>query len=417
MLRLALAVVRAWTALYTWRMSTTLREDRRAEIESDLWEFLHYRAGSDSLSIAAHMFIRLLIGIPDDLGWRLDQVALERSGSHRVIRLSASAIGALLFVCHLTIINADATRTRTAYAFDAPTVALERGKLTPLAAGIVATVRSTMMPRLSAQAAALGAGVPAFDAASVRPNKSGSSLLQMVPQPGGRFAATNVTLGMLIRNAYQVPPFRIYGGPKWIESDRFDVAASVAGNPPQDQIRLMLQRLLAERFKLRVHTERRDQPVFNLVVARRDRRLGPQLRRSEADCAGVSAAVSGLPPPDGPPRCGYIGPAPGSVLSSGHVSMAFRGVTMEGFARFLVAAVRRNVTDRTGLSGYFDGDFESTIEFSPPPPPPGIPDPFDRQNFPSIYTVLQEQLGLKLDSTRGLVDVLVIDTAEPPIPD
>jgi uncharacterized protein (TIGR03435 family) len=92
-------------------------------------------------------------------------------------------------------------------------------------------------------------------------------------------------------------------------------------------------------------------------------------------------------------------------------------MTMEGFARFLVAAVRRNVTNKTGLDGYFDGEFESTIEFPPPPPPPGVPDPFDRQNFPTIFTVLQEQLGLKLDSTRGPVDVLVIDYAEPPISD
>src|SRR5205823_8423335 len=127
-------------------------------------------------------------------------------------------------------------------------------------------------------------------------------------------------------------------------------------------------------------------------------RLGPQLRHTQADCADVPVAAPGLPHPDGPPRCGYIGPAPGSVMSSGHANMAFRGITMEALARFLVGSVRRSVNDRTGLNGYFDGEFEPTIELPPPPPPPGVPDPFDRHNFPSIFTVLQEQLGLKLDS-------------------
>ena len=90
---------------------------------------------------------------------------------------------------------------------------------------------------------------------------------------------------------------------------------------------------------------------------------------------------------------------------------------MEALARFLVGSVRRSVNDRTGLNGYFDGEFEPTIELPPPPPPPGVPDPFDRHNFPSIFTVLQEQLGLKLDSKRGPVDVLVIDSAALPTPD
>ena len=90
---------------------------------------------------------------------------------------------------------------------------------------------------------------------------------------------------------------------------------------------------------------------------------------------------------------------------------------MEGFARFLVPAVRRGVIDRTGLTGYFDADFEPTVEIPPPPPPPGVPDPFDRQSFPTIFTVVQEQLGLKLDSQKGPVDVLVIDRMEKPTED
>src|SRR5882757_3322934 len=106
MLRFAVAVVRAWTSLYTWRMSKTLQEERRAEIESDLWEFQRDAADSDPLSVASHMLLRLLIGIPDDLGWRAEHiVAVQSAQAHRTISLSASAVGALLFLCALSIIN------------------------------------------------------------------------------------------------------------------------------------------------------------------------------------------------------------------------------------------------------------------------------------------------------------------------
>ena len=94
-----------------------------------------------------------------------------------------------------------------------------------------------------------------------------------------------------------------------------------------------------------------------------------------------------------------------------------RGTSMDGFARFLPAAVRRYVLNRTGLDGHFDGEFDFTAEIGPPPPPPGIPDPYDRTNFQSIFTVLQEQLGLRLESIKGPVDVFVIDRVERPAPD
>ena len=90
---------------------------------------------------------------------------------------------------------------------------------------------------------------------------------------------------------------------------------------------------------------------------------------------------------------------------------------MQRVAMLLKPMVRRVVIDRTGLSGYFDGEFDFTAELGPPPPPPGVPDPFDRQAFPTIFTVLPEQVGLELDSRRGPVDVLVIDGVERPSPD
>ena len=281
---------------------------------------------------------------------------------------------------------------------------------------LAAGISICFISQLAAQSAPPGAAVSAFDVASIKPNNSGSPMVMISPQPGGRFTATNVSVRMLILNAYQLPFFRVEGGPDWIQSDRFDVAAKAEGDPPPDQMRLMLQQLLADRFKLNVHRETREMPVFDLVISRRDGRIGPQLRPTKADCARVLPAP-GPPSPENPPLCGYFGPAPGIPMASGRSMVAIRGVTMDGFARFVSQAVRRSVIDRTGLSGYFDGEFDFAAELPPPPPPPGIPDPFDRQAFPTIFTVVQEQLGLKLESTRGPVDVLIIDGAERPTAD
>jgi uncharacterized protein (TIGR03435 family) len=99
--------------------------------------------------------------------------------------------------------------------------------------------------------------------------------------------------------------------------------------------------------------------------------------------------------------------------------LAFRGMTLDAFARSLAPIVRRVVLDRTGLAGAYDADFDASAELPPPPPPPGsgIPNPFDPRNMPSIFSVLTEQLGLKLEATRATVDVLVIDAAERPVED
>src|SRR4029453_2045783 len=133
--------------------------------------------------------------------------------------------------------------------------------------------------------------------------------------------------------------------------------------------------------------------AFALVMARTEKTLGPRLRSATVDC-GRAASSSGPPYPDGPPPCDWIGPAPRSAASSGQPTMAFRGFSMETFAAFLTPTVRRVVLDRTGLNGFFDGEFDMSAELGPPPPPPGTSDPVDRPSLPSIFTVLQEQLGL-----------------------
>lgn len=277
--------------------------------------------------------------------------------------------------------------------------------------------------RLMAQAPATDTAKLAFDVASVKPNKSGDMRVSLGIQPGGRFTATNVSLRALIRSAYQLQDFQLVGGPDWIASERFDIIAKAMGDvpsrPPWGQpgpMQFMLQTLLEERFKLSMHRERRELPVYELVLARTDGKLGPQLRVSTVDCAAMAAARGrGGAPPPGPPSPGE---RPCGIRMMGG-RLAGGGFPLSQLATTLSQFVQRVVLDRTGLTGSFDFDLTFTPDQLPQgPPPPGAPPlpPID-PNGPSIFTALQEQLGLKLESTRGPVEVLVIDRVEQPTPD
>ena len=283
--------------------------------------------------------------------------------------------------------------------------------------------------RLYAQSQAPDAAAPAFEVASVKPNKSGPGPTMLGIQPGGRFTATNIPLRLLIRNAYQVQDSQLVGGPAWITSDRFDIMAKAEGDvPPPDPggppgppgvMTLMLRTLLADRFKLVVHHETRELPIYALVIARSDGKLGPQLRPAAVDCTSVMAAARarGGPPP-APPQPGE---RPSCGMRFGLGQMAAGGFPLSQFANSLSQFVQRMVIDRTGLTGSFDLDLTWTPD-QLPQRAPGTPadqplrvngvdiDP----NGPSIFTAVQEQLGLKLDSQRGPVDVLVIDSVEHP---
>jgi uncharacterized protein (TIGR03435 family) len=258
---------------------------------------------------------------------------------------------------------------------------------------------------------------PAFDVASVKPNKSGPGLVR-IGSFQGRFSATNVTLRMLLRNAYGLQDFRMSGGPSWIDSERFDIEAKADGIATPQQVQAMLRTLLEERFKLNAKTETRELPVYALVMARNDGRLGGQLRRAGAECLAIRTwpgAPAPPPPPPGPPPATRDGPQCGSMLVQGNVSG--RKMTMERLATMLSPWVNRSVLDRTNLAGNFDLDLQWAPDQMPTGPfgaPPGVPiDP----NGPSLFTALQEQLGLKLDSQRGPVEVLVIESAERPTED
>jgi uncharacterized protein (TIGR03435 family) len=174
-------------------------------------------------------------------------------------------------------------------------------------------LRHLLIPLVVAASVAAQTPEPTFEVASVKPNKTGSPGGSFV-MPPGRFAATNIPLKVLIANAYQLSFFQIVGGPDWVSTERFDVAATAPVLSPVDQARAMVRTLLKDCFKLVVHMETRDTPIYALVKARAGERLGPSLKRSTMDCgpfraerAAATAAAArarggrvAVPPPPGP---------------------------------------------------------------------------------------------------------------------
>ena len=248
-----------------------------------------------------------------------------------------------------------------------------------------------------------------FEVASIKPSAPGARGTMFQMQPGGGLRVSGATLRMLITLAYDVRDFQVSGGPGWINSDRFDINAraersSGAEETPADprqmtdaqrktsmqQARERLRALLAERFQLAVHRDSNEQSVYALVVAKN----GPKLQEAKG--------------------------GPGPMVRMGMGQFNGQGVEMQMLATVLSDQVGRTVIDRTGLKGKFDVKLQWTPDpgqgfGAPGPPPPGVeapppPDP----NGPSIFTALQEQLGLRLESQKGPVQALVIDRVEKP---
>jgi uncharacterized protein (TIGR03435 family) len=257
-------------------------------------------------------------------------------------------------------------------------------------------------------AAVLVAQAPlTFEVAAIKPNTSGEARqgVRFFP-PSDRVVVTNMTLRRLILNAYQLQDFEVVGGPGWIDSDHFDIVATGDGNhSPQDKW-LMMRALILERFKLAVHKEMRELAVYALVVAKIDGSLGAKLRRVDPDCSPPKAPLPPEPPDrNRPNQCGALYAGPGRVN--------FRGVTMADLGRYgLSSQVGRVVLDRTALEGRYDLD----LEFRPNGRLEAGPDTADiaGDSGPSIFTALQEQLGLKLQAEKAAVEVLVVDRAEHP---
>jgi len=251
--------------------------------------------------------------------------------------------------------------------------------------------------RVSSQERATDA---AFEAASVRPSGPGSPPMSVSTTPG-RFTATNIDVRNLITVAYRLPWFRIIDAPAW--SERYDVVAVMPPGSDASQLGAMLQDLLEERFMMRAHMEAREQPVYALVMARRDGRLGPALQRATVDC---EAAMAGQGTPTGAPSpASAVQRCDEQIRAIGHV--AIRGMSLDVLANYLSGSVQdRVVVNRTGLEGNFDLD----LRFAP------LSDGAARNSgdSPSLFTAIQEQLGLQLDARREPVEVLVVDSIARP---
>jgi uncharacterized protein (TIGR03435 family) len=180
---------------------------------------------------------------------------------------------------------------------------------------------------------------------------------------------------------------------------------------------LMMQTLLGERFKLSVHHEMRDGPIYSLVIANRDGRIGPQLRRSETDCNALISRGrinAAPPPPPPPPSSGQVPPC-GIQVGIGMLRIGSQSIP--AVSRLLARAVGKPVVDNTGLKGAFDLSLDFDTSGLPGfATPPGVNPPATGDK-PTLYTALQEQAGLKLETGRGPIDILIVDHVERPTPD
>jgi len=271
----------------------------------------------------------------------------------------------------------------------------------------IALVLLSCLVAAQTPAAGPSAGVDrlTFEVASIKQNKSGSSSSGANAQPGGRVTVRNTSLYDLVRNGQGLQPYEISAGerlPAWVTTDRWDIEAKGPEQASQAQLRTMLQNLLNDRFKLVTRREMRDVPVYALVVARADRRLGTQLRQSTADCAALAAAGRTADAgPGGPRQCGRdVGPGLISAV----------GTTIPDFARGLSLNTGRFVMDATGLTGRFDIDLKWT-------PDQAIGNAGAQTDGTSLFAALEEQLGLRLDARQAPVNVLVIESAERPAED
>jgi len=264
-----------------------------------------------------------------------------------------------------------------------------------------------------------------FEEAAIKPIGSGNGQLLMRMTPG-RFESY-VSVSVVLRQALQKVDYQIVGAPGWIDSERYAITAKVPDGVPLTATAAMLTNLLKDRFQLATHLETRERPFFELVIARPDGKLGPNLTSTSAECqatiaeriAASKAAAAGrggppplplaLPGPNDPLPCGFARTPPGRLGMSGR--------TIAQVVPMLADLLGRPVIDKTGLTGLYDLALTYAPEgrvvgpFGPTPgatPPPSDPD------APSLSVALQEQLGLKLESARGPVEVLVIDRIERP---
>jgi uncharacterized protein (TIGR03435 family) len=260
---------------------------------------------------------------------------------------------------------------------------------------------------------------PAFEVATVKPSGSSDNRIAIMGEPGGRFRVTNATLKMVMAVAYRVRDFQILGGPAWAGTDRWNIEGKAEeGSIPQTTIpldptvpnplMLMVQSLLEDRFQLNLHRESKELPVYELFIVK-----GGSKMQLSADQSPIGPSERATPP--AVPKQGS--PMPRGMMRMGPGRVEANGVPIANFIQILSQQLGRPVIDKTGLKGFYDIKLEWTPELGeafvrpggtePTPPPPDT-------SGPSIFTAIQEQLGLRLESGKGPVEVLVIDSVQKP---
>jgi uncharacterized protein (TIGR03435 family) len=226
------------------------------------------------------------------------------------------------------------------------------------------------------------APAPAFEVAAIKRNVSGSTFSGNRTLPGGRINMENQRLRQIIRSAYGSADLEVVGGPGWIDAERWDIVATAGSNAGSGEVpwREMLRTLLIERFKLVAHVEQRERPIYGLVFARANKQLGPAIHPTacarNAACEGTSANTNGI--------------VSGTIIGKAR--------TPTDIGRSLSPYAERRVFDRTGLEERFDYELKWSEDVS-------------------FFTAVQEQLGLKLESQRAPLDVVVVDSVDRPTED
>jgi uncharacterized protein (TIGR03435 family) len=355
-------------------------------------ESVHVRR-RDNLWAAIHMLVETLFWFHPLVWWIGARLADEREracdeevlrlGSHPETYAESILVACKLYLesplpCVSGVTGADLKhRIERIMAERLPRNLTLRAKLLLAAMATIAVIAPIFAGLVRAQAPPS----LSFEVASIKPNRSGFMAIRLRQRPGGGLLAENATLRMLIQNAYQIRPHQLIGGPEWINTEHFDVEAKADGANP-GQVRLMLRTLLAERFHLKVHRETRQERMYALVVAKG----GPKFHDSKGDTSQMT------------------GTGPGTLHAE--------KIPMTMFAHRLELMLERSVADETGLTSEYDFELKWLPERLAQRPPGDETAPSDDQTSPSLFTALQEQLGLKLETRRGPVEVIVIDGVE-----
>lgn len=328
-------------------------------------------------------------------------------------------------------------------------------KKTGKAALLTAASMFAVIPLLSQTAPTEPKTKLSFEVVSIKPSAPNLGIRGGGAR-GDRYTMSGATLKMLLQNAYQpisttgpISQIQIIGGPTWIDADRYDIQATAdcsGGVLSREQIQLMVRSMLEDRFQLKAHTETRELPIYNLVVGKDGPKLKAAADQSPSPlpqagppqpCGPVPAAAAPPPPPPPNPFGGqrgspldpnFVMPRGAMIMMMNPTGMTMRasGVPLSNMINFLQQQVGRPIMDKTDLKGLFD----FTLQFSPEglaqqtpfgPPPPGPSPaagatpaaPSTADPVPSLFTAIQE-LGLKLESSKGPVSVLVVDSAQKP---